>query len=374
MIKVGKERKAIAQDGDSPHCGNGSLVEKDWMKNLESRSIGEQPILEILEVIKRHRENAYRRINQELVSMYWEIGKHLSEKVNEKKWGAKVIEATAREIKRTNPTLKGFDRAGLFRMMQFYETYKDYEIVAPLVRQISWTNNLVIFSHKSSLEEKEFYLRLCIKNNYSKRELMRQIESHYYERYLLSNGKEMETGEAVAGEEDYPNTRLLDTYSLEFLDLPNHYKEKDLKDSIVSNLKDFILEIGKDFTFIDQEHRINVGGEDFYIDLLFYNRTHSCLVAFELKVGEFKPEYVSKMDFYLAALDKFEKKKHENPSVGIILCSSKNEPVVELSTSRSLSPTAISTYTTKLIDTDLLKNKIIEYRSLFEGKNGREER
>lgn len=320
----------------------------------------------IFGIIQEHRQNAYRKINEELVTMYYEIGAYLSQKIKNEKWGNKTITLLSNRIREQYPTLTGFDRSGLYRMVQFYETYCENEIVAPLVRQISWTNNVLIFSHKSSLEEKEFYIRLCIKNNYSKRELQRQIESHYYERYLLSNENALESLEPVVGEEDIPNTRLLDQYSLEFLDLPNNFKEKDLKNAIMNNLKDFILEIGKDFSFVDQEHRITVGGEDFYIDLLFYNRAYSCLVAIELKVDKFQPEFVSKMDFYLAALDKYEKKENENPSVGIILCTSKNDSVVELSTSRSASPTAISTYSTDLIDTELLKKKLIEYQEMFD--------
>jgi predicted nuclease of restriction endonuclease-like (RecB) superfamily len=290
----------------------------------------------------------------------------LSKKVASGGWGSKTIDNLVITIKTQYPSLKGFNRAGLYRMIQFYEAYRDNIIVSPLVTQLSWTNNLLILQGTKTIEEKEFYIRLCIKNNSSKRELNRQIQTHYYERYLLSNGNALESLEPVIGEEDGPNTKLLDTYSLEFLDLPNNYKEKDLKDAIISNLKNFILEIGKDFTFIEQEHRINVGGEDFYIDLLFYNRTYSCLVAFELKVDKFQPEFVSKMDFYLAALDKYEKKPNENPSVGIILCASKNDSVVELASSRSISPTAVATYSTQLIDTNALKEKLIEYQTLFE--------
>lgn len=320
----------------------------------------------VFSIIQERRQNAYRRINEELVTMYYEIGAFLSQKIKNEKWGNKTISLLSDSIRKQYPTLTGFDRSGLYRMVQFYETYCENEIVAPLVRQISWTNNILIFSHKSSLEEKEFYIRLCIKNNYSKRELQRQIQSHYYERYLLSNGNALESFEPVVGEDDVPNTRILDQFSLEFLDLPNNYKEKDLKNAIMNNLKDFVLEIGKDFSFVDKEHRITVGGEDFYIDLLFYNRAYSCLVAIELKVDKFQPEFVSKMDFYLAALDKYEKKENENPSVGIILCASKNDSVVELSTSRTLSPTAISTYSTNLIDTELLKKKLIEYQEMFD--------
>ena len=320
----------------------------------------------IIQIIQMHRQNVYRRVNEELVSMYYEVGEKLSKKVNAGEYGDGVILKLSNRIKKDYPTLKGFSKRGLYLMIQFYETYKNKQKVQPLVTQLNWSNNLLILQGTKSDEEKEFYIRMCIKNNYSKRELHRQIESHYYERYLLSNGKALESLEPVVGEEDEPNTRILDQYSLEFLDLPNNYKEKDLKDAIMNNLKDFILEIGKDFTFIDKEHRITVGGEDFYIDLLFYNRTYSCLVAFELKVDKFKPDFVSKIDFYLAALDKYEKKENENPSVGIVLCASKNDSVVELATSRSISPTAITTYSTQLIDTKALQKKLIEYQEIFE--------
>ena len=320
----------------------------------------------LLSLIETHRQNAYRKINEELVSMYYEVGKYLSEKVIKEKWGSKVIENFAHEIKNLYPNLKGFDRTGLFRMAQFYETYCDNEIIAPLVRQISWTNNILIFSHKSSIEEKEFYIRLCIKNNYSKRELERQIASNYYERYLISKENTLESYEKLIDEEDSPNTRLLDIYSLEFLDLPNNYKEKDLKNAIVDNMKDFILEIGKDFSFIGKEYRVVVGGIDFFIDLLFYNRYLKCLFAFELKVGEFKPEYVSKMNFYLEALDRSVKKEDENQSIGMILCSSKNRTIVEYSMTRNTSPLVIAEYNTKILNKDLLKKKVIVLRKTFE--------
>ena len=253
-----------------------------------------------------------------------------------------------------------------------YETYKDNEIVAPMVRQISWTHNVMILGATNSIEEKEFYIKMCIKNNYSKRELDRQISSGYFHRYMLSDGKANQSLSKTVGEEDYPNTKLLDTYSLEFLDLPNQYSEKDLKKAIISNMKDFILEIGKDFTYVGEEYRVQVGNEDFYIDLLFYNRTLSCLVAFELKIGKFKPEYISKMDFYLEALDRQERKENENPSVGVILCASKDEQVVEYAMSRSMSPTMVSQYTLKLIDKKLLEEKLKEINDIVEENNNKE--
>ena len=245
-------------------------------------------------------------------------------------------------MKSNYPQLRGFTKRNLERMIQFYSTYKEDEIATPLVTQLSWTNNLLILSGAKTKEERYFYLKLAIKNNYSKRELDRQITSSYYERFILSEGKQLPTIKKTVDEDDYPNTRLLDTYSLEFLDLPNEYNEMDLKKSIIRNLKDFILEI------------------------VFYNRELSCLVEFELKLGEFKAEYLGKMNLYLEALDRNVKKDYENPSVGIILCSSKDKEVVEYSLSKNMSQTMISEYRLKLIDKKILEMKLKEMKSLLE--------
>lgn len=321
-------------------------------------------IKEIVNLIETHRQSAYRRINEELVLMYFEIGKYLSSKIKTNRWGAKVITNIANNLKSIYPEIKGFDRSSLYLMIQFYETYSENEIVGPLVRQIGWTNNVIILKRTKNIEEKEFYIRLCIANNYSKRELIRQIDSGYYQRFLLSNDLEQFNLHI-----EKRTNFVLDYYSLEFLNLPEPYSEKDLRRAIVANLKSFILEIGKEFAFIGEEYRVQVGDRDYFIDLLFYNRTYSCLVAFELKLGEFEPEYLSKMNFYLEALDRQIKKDEENPSVGIILCSSKDETVVEYALARNTSPTAIATYETKLIDKELLEKKIVQLRSLLESKN-----
>ena len=253
-------------------------------------------------------------------------------------------------------------------MKQFYETYKDNEIVSTLLRQLNWSNHIQILSSTKTMEERLFYIKLAIKEKYSARELARQLDSGYFQRYLLSDGKAQPSIKPTIDEDDYPNTKILDTYTLEFLDLPQEYSEKDFRKAIIGNLKNFILEIGKDFTFIGEEYRIQVGEEDFYIDLLFYNRTLSCLVAFELKTGKFKPEYVSKMDFYLEALDRQERKINENPSVGIILCNDKNEKVVEYTMSRTMSPTLVSEYKLKLIDKEILQDKLKQISDIIENK------
>ena len=205
-------------------------------------------------------------------------------------------------------------------------------------------------------EERHFYITLCIKESYSARELERQINSGYYERYMLS--KEKLLPEKIKGLKENP---FLDSYIIVFLDLPKNFKESDLRKGLIQNMKDFILEVGKDFTFIDEEYRVQVGGEDFRIDLLFFHRGLQCLVAFELKIGKFKPEYISKMDFYLEALDRQKKRENENPSVGMILCKNADTDVVEYSLSRSLSQTMIAEYKTKLIDKSILQRKLAEF-------------
>ena len=201
--------------------------------------------------------------------------------------------------------------------------------------------------------EREFYIRLCIKENYSKRQLERQLDSGYYERYMLS--KETLLPELVKNLGENP---FLDSYVMEFLNLPKVFHENDLRKALIRNMKDFILELGKDFTFIDEEYKVQVGGDDFRIDLLFYHRGLQCLVAIELKIGKFKPEYISKLDFYLEALDRQVKKESENPSVGLLLCASKNDEVVEYAMSRTMSPMLISQYQLQLPDKAVLEKKL----------------
>lgn len=329
-------------------------------------STEKQTINEIVEAINRHRNNAYRKINEELVTMYYEIGKCLSDRVKKEKWGSKVIENISKEIKNLLPTIRGFEKSNIYNMITFYETYMDNVIVQSLIGKISWTNNLIILNHKSSIEEKEFYMRLCIKYNYTSRELHRQIASHYYERFMLSEGNELPSTDKLIDEDDYPNTRILDIHDLSFLDLPNNYKEKEVRDGIAENMKDFILEIGKDFSFIGKEYRITVGNSDYYIDLLFFNRYTNSLVAFELKIDKFRPEYLSKMNFYLEALDRQERRNEENPSIGIILCSEKDNAVVEYAMSKNPYPVYVSEYITKTLDKKLIENKLIQLRKLFD--------
>ena len=314
---------------------------------------------EIISIIDNARTRALKAVNAELIQMYWNVGKYLSALCADSEFGDKVIDEVAEYIAKANPGVKGFNRRGLYRMKQFYETYRNDEFVTPLVTQISWTNHLLIMSGSKTAEERHFYMALCAKEHYSKRELERQMGSAYYERYMLSSKKLMP--ESVP--QDVRGS-ILDTYVLEFLDLPEQFSERSLRRAIMDNLKQFILEFGKDFTFIGEEYRVQVGGQDFYIDLLFYNRALSCLIPIELKIGKFKPEYVGQINFYLEALDRDVKKPNEHPSVGVILCASKDDAVVEYALSRSMSPTLVSDYTLYLPDKKLLQNKLRELTEL----------
>lgn len=309
----------------------------------------------LIKIIDESRQNALRKVNEELIRMYWQVGEFLSNESKNASFGDAYIDAIASEIQEAFPGIKGFNRRGLYRMKQFYETYKDNEIVTPLVTQISWTNHLLILSGCKTDTEREFYIRLCIKENYSKRQLERQLDSGYYERYMLS--KDVLLPETVKKLGENP---FLDSYVMEFLDLPNEFRENDLRKALIKNMKDFILELGKDFTYIDEEYKVQVGGDDFRLDLLFYHRGLQCLVAIELKIGKFKPEYISKLDFYLEALDRQVKKINENPSVGLLLCASKNNEVVEYSMSRTMSPMMVAEYKLQLPDKAVLQRKLQE--------------
>jgi len=323
----------------------------------------QKQFLDIIELIKASRINAIRAVNTELITLYWNIGEHISKKVESAEWGQSIVKELAIFLKRTEPDLKGFSDKNLWRMKQFYETYQDFPKLSPLVREITWTNNLIVLSSAKTIEEKEFYLRLCIQEKYSKRELERQISSSVFERVMIGNAKLSPVVREI--HPDITNS-IKDAYVFEFLNLPDTHSEGDLQKGLIKQMRNFILELGGDFLFVSQEYKVQVGNSDFYIDLLFYHRGLQCLVAFELKADKFKPEHLGQLNFYLEALDRDVKKVNENPSIGILLCKNKDSEVVEYALSRSLSPTMVSEYTTQLPDKKLLQRKLHE---LFENNN-----
>jgi len=333
-------------------------MNKDIVKNEIVDSFGD-----VVKIIEASKESAFRKVNEELIHMYWQVGEYLSNAVKASSYGEGFIQSLTDFFAKNYPEIKGFNRRGLYRMKQFYELYANTEIVSTVLTQLGWSCHLKLMSACKTYEERKFYMELAVKERYSFRELERQIDSGYYERQMISSN-----APTAALAESHKKTRRVfrDNYVLEFLEVEEPVAEKDLQKSIVRHLKDFVLEIGKDFTFVGEEYRVQVGSHDYYIDLLFYHRELSCLVAFELKIGEFQAEYIGKMNLYLEALDREIKKKAENPSVGVILCASKDDEVVEFALSRSLSPTMVSEYTLKLIDKKLLQKKLKEYIELSE--------
>jgi len=318
---------------------------------------------EVLSQILQAKQKAIQQVNVALIELYWDVGRYVSQQVHSQHWGKSVVSELAFFIKENEPNIKGFSARNLWRMKQFYEIYQQHEKLPTLWTELSWSHHRRIMSLKRA-EEREFYLRLCGQQKYSVRELERLIQTSTFERTALADQKLSETihqlPQKVTGV-------FKDSYVFDFLDLPVPYLEKDLQQGLVSSLKKFILELGVGFSFVGQEYRLQVGNDDFFIDLLFFHRQLQCLVVFELKTTKFKPEHIGQLEFYLEALDRDVKLPHENPSIGVLLCREKNDEVVEYALSRSLSPTIISDYETKLIPKALLRQKLNEFYALLEG-------
>jgi len=321
---------------------------------------------DIIQLIKQSRTNAIKAVNAELINLYWNIGEHISKKIERSEWGDSVVKELANFIQTNEPEIKGFSDKNIWRMKQFYDTYKDFPKLSTLLREISWSHNLAIFSRCKTVEERQFYLKLAKQENYSFRELERQISASLFERTMIGNSK---LSTALRESNHVLANTFKDSYVFDFLNLPEPHSESDLQRGLVRQMKNFILELGKDFLFLGEEYKLQVGNSDFYIDLLFYHRGLQCLVAFELKADKFKPDHLGQLNFYLEALDRDVRKPNENPSIGVLLCKDKDSEVVEYALSRSLSPTMVSEYNTQLPDKKLLQQKLHE---LFENETDEE--
>ena len=318
----------------------------------------EASFAEVVSLIQQARLGAFRAVNTVLVDLYWRVGEYISKKLETAEWGDGVVADLAAYIQRHHPNLRGFTRASLFRMRQLFETYCGEQKVAPLVRQLPWSHNLIILGQCKRPEEREFYLRLAIRERWGKRELERQMRTALFERAVLSPPKV-----ATALREAHLGAEAVfkDAYVVEFLQLPDGHTESDLHRGLLNQLRAFLIELGRDFCFAGSEVPVQVGGRDFALDLLFFHRGLNCLVAIELKVGRFEPEYLGKLEFYLEALDRDVRKPHERPSIGLLLCATKDSQVVEYALSRSLSPALIAEYQTQLPDKKLLQAKLHEF-------------
>jgi len=296
---------------------------------------------EVLALIHSARQRAVQAVNTQLVELYWQVGAYISHKLEQAEWGDAVVTQLADYLARTQPGLNGFTGRNLFRMRQFYEAYRGDEKVSALLTQLPWTHNLIILSQSKRPEEREFYLRMAVQEKWSSRELERQLKTALFERSVLNPAK---VTPVVTQTHPAALEVFRDAYMVEFLGLPDSHAEADLHQGLLARLKDFLIELGRDFCFVGSEFPLQVGGRDFALDLLFFHRGLNCLVAIELKVGRFEPEYLGKLGFYLEALDRDIRKPHENPAIGVLLCASKDDEVVEYALNRSLSPALIAEY------------------------------
>ena len=316
---------------------------------------------EIISLISAARGRAFQAVNTELIGLYWCVGQYVSRKLESAAWGEGVVDELARYIKQRHPEFGGFTRASLFRMRQFYDIYRLQPKVAALLRQLPWTHHLMILARCKRPEEREFYLLAAAREHWSSRELQRQLNGALFERTIVHPAK---VSAVLRQIHPIAETIFKDTYLLDFLELPDGHSESDLQKGLIAKLRHFLLELGRDFTFVGEQYPLQVGKKDFRIDLLFYHRELQCLVAFELKIEEFQPEHLGKLEFYLEALDRDVKKPHERPSIGVLLCATKDSEVVEYALSRAVSPALIAEYQTALPARKLLQRKLHEFYQL----------
>ncbi len=357
--------------------------------------------LEVYSIIQTHRQRIASTVDNESLLMIWEVGGYVSSKLKSASWGDGVVRQLAEFIHTQDPTSRGWSYRTIYKMVQLYETYSNdsfanllkqtkmlpsTEFVPVKTAQITdsqsnsyesdeivpmqsaqipkvlfttgWSNHQTILSRCKTDNERMFYMLYAGRERLKNKELERAIKTNTMTSLLGSANMQ-----SVTLKTEYPNSNMLfkDTAYLDFLGLPTKYKESKLRKDIVTHMKDFILEVGKDFLFIDQEHQVAVGGKTFKIDLLFYHRQLQCMVAFELKTTEFKPSYLGQLEFYLEALDQEERRTNENPTIGILLCKESDMDVVRFALNRSMSPLMIMQYKEQLKVGSVIQRSLVEF-------------
>ncbi len=298
----------------------------------------------VKERIRNAQYAALKAVNTELVGLYWDIGKMISEKQKELGWGMSVVEKIAHDLKNEFPDSQGFSSYSLWSMVRLYNEYQGDIFLAPLVPEIGWSHNVIILKKCKNRDERVFYLKKTKKFGWSKRVLEHQIQNKTYEKYLLNQTNyDQESPEKF---EHQKHLAIKDHYTFDFLELSERHSERELENSLVQNIQQFLRELGGELSFVGSQFKLEVGGDEFFIDILLYHRDLQCLVAIELKTGKFKPEYKGKMEFYLNVLNDLHRKPHENEAVGIIICRDKNRFVVEYSLKKSSNHIGIASYCT----------------------------
>ena len=312
------------------------------MKSLLTTAEYKTFLKEIKERIHKAQYDAFKAVNKELMNLYWDIGKSIVVKQDELGWGKAIVETLAKDLQKEFPGIQGFSSANLWRMRNFYLTYHPNEKLAPMVREISWTKNVIIMERCKDDVRREFYIKITKKFGWTKDVLINQLEAGAFERYMAN-----QTNFDKAVPAKYRHQAKLsvkDEYSFDFVELGDEHSEKELERGLLENVRKFLVEMGGYFTFVGNQYRLEIDDQEFFIDLLLYHRQLRCLVAIELKIGMFKPEYAGKMQFYLSVLNDRVKLPDENSSIGIILCKDKNRTIVGYALKDTKKPIGVSTY------------------------------
>lgn len=299
-------------------------------------------LAEVKERVRSAQYAALKAVNTELVGLYWDIGRMIVERQRDAEHGAAIAEQLSHDLRAEFPGISGFSRRNVFYMREFYLLYRDDQRVQPLVAQIGWTHNLVIFQRCKDPLEREFYLRMTRKFGWSKNVLIHQIDNQSYEKSLL--GQTNFDQALTPAQRAQAKLAVKDEYTFDFLELGEEHSERDLERALIARIEQFLRAMGGMFAFMGSQYRIEIDGDEFFIDLLLFHRRLRCLVAIELKIGKFKPEFVGKMQFYLTALDRQVRQEDENPSIGIILCKEKNRTIVEYALHDARKPIGVATY------------------------------
>jgi len=288
---------------------------------------------------------ALKKVNKELIELYWNIGQDILKKQKEFGWGKSVVEQLSAELQKEFVGIKGFSVQNLWNMRQFYLEYHQNEKLQTLSREISWSHNLHILQKCKDNLQREFYIKSVIKFGWSYRVLSNHIMNQSYEKYLLNQTNFDQT----LSDDTYAKQAKLsvkDEYNFDFLELGSEHSEYELEIGLVNKIREFLAQMGTDFTFVGNQYKLEVGNEEYFIDLLLYHRRLKSLIAIELKIGKFKPEYAGKMSFYLSVLNDTVKLRDENPSIGIIICQEKNRTIVEYALKENTQPMGVATYKT----------------------------
>lgn len=311
------------------------------MSEINAENYGEL-LVAVKQRIRAAQYEALKAVNKELISLYWDIGRLIVSRQEGETWGKSVVEKLAKDLQTEFPGISGFSARNIWRMRDFYLSYYTNKKLSPMVTEIGWSHNLEIMVRCKDDLEREFYIRAARKFGWTKNVLIHQIENQSYEKTLLN-----QTNFDKAISEDIRNQAKLavkDEYTFDFLELSDEYSERQLEKAIIAKVQPFLIEMGGMFTFVGSQYRLEISNKEYFIDLLLFHRSLKCLVAIDLKIGEFLPEYIGKMQFYLAALDDKVRLDYENPSVGIILCKSKDKMIVEYALRESNKPIGVATY------------------------------